>query len=176
MRQERFILTVLVAGLFLSAGWFLTHNRGGNEGTDPVGAMISSLRQAFASVPLGQNSALTEFETSPEGAQVAQCVEPNGDIHWKMLDPARAMKPGVKIVQADLTKNEKHMTIQWIYNTRTKVSELAYIGAAGKQTNAIVMIVELQLFCGFNFANQTGAGRGGSSSSDDDTSNDEAPR
>jgi len=97
-----------------------------------------------------ENSALNDFKKSQEGTEMAKCAGAAGGVEWKIFSNPNQKNSNVRVIEADITKGngqQKTLTIQWLYNLETKVSELAYASTDGKQTSRLMMNLEVASFC-----------------------------
>ena len=97
-----------------------------------------------------ENSALNDFKKSQAGIEMANCAGAAGGVEWKIFSNPNQKNPNVRVIEADITKGDgqkKTLTIQWLYNLETKVSELAYASTDGKQTSRLMMSLEVASFC-----------------------------
>jgi hypothetical protein len=97
-----------------------------------------------------EEMALKEFKTSQAGSEMAKCVGATGDMEWKIFTSSDQKNPNVRVIEANLTKGngkQKTLTIQWLYNLETKISELVYASKDGKKTNRLSMGLEVASFC-----------------------------
>lgn len=91
---------------------------------------------------------LNEFkEATPFAKEIGQCVGATGNVEWRVFQPPGNKNPKLKVIEAALTKGEDRFNIQWFYNLETKISEMAYAGKPGEETNRLFMVMNIGLFC-----------------------------
>lgn len=89
---------------------------------------------------------LSNFKSSNEGQTLAKCVGVDGDIKWSIGSSEKKNK-NIRIIDADMTKKNKSLTVQYLYNIDTNVYEIGFIGQRGKAQSKLAGSLDLSIFC-----------------------------
>ena len=112
--------------------------------------IVALINVIFLSGCSREEVALKEFKISQAGSEIAKCAGATGSLEWKIFTSPDQKNPNVRVIEANLTKGngkQKTLTIQWLYNLETKISELVYASKDGKKTNHFSMALEVASFC-----------------------------
>ena len=111
--------------------------------------ITKSLLVASVVVMLGgcspEKSALNEFKKSEP--KLASCVGPRGTADWKIYKSENFPEPELRIIDLTMNKDGQFIRIQWLYNVKSKLSELRYLESEKGAMSRFDLLMKMSTFC-----------------------------